>query len=121
MFPFLQTELKLSSIKQQYLEQQLFTSELEQVVKTEARAKSSVGSSSAAARSRDALSLVTATAELQHCLDVGEEGMALLGLQPEHLRAVLEGVKGDRVCGCVRVCLTPQGHDRVGNRLCWCV
>ena len=64
---------------------------------TETAPKSSKGASSATSRSYDVLSLVTATAELQHCLDVGLEGVSLLGLQPEHFRAVEEKAKGSRV------------------------
>ncbi len=68
-------------------------------MKTESRAKSAEAASSVSTRSRD---VVTATAEVQHCLDVGLEDVSLLGLQPEHLRAVVEGAKGSRVCVCVR-------------------
>ena len=45
---------------------------------------------------RDQTHYLTAAAQLQHCLDVAPE-VTLLGVKKEHLKAVMDNVKSERV------------------------
>lgn len=86
-------------MKLAYLEQQLLAEELTQVLLTSPQQHRSregpVGS--APVGSRDSACYVTGAADLRHCLRGVASDVTLLGVQEEHLKAVVEGVREERV------------------------
>ena len=80
---YLQTESRLQTLREHYLEQVLFSSEIAEVLHSRTRIP--------------ALDCLTA-GEVQHCLEVSPDA-TLLGLTDEHLRAV-NPVPGAHVSVC---------------------
>ena len=84
------------------MEQQLLNSELAEALRSQPRPKAS---KAAPTKSRD--SHVTASAELQHCLELAPE-VSLFGLHVDHLKAAVEEGSRNEVgvvrggCGLVR-------------------
>ena len=94
-------------MKQNYLEQQLFTSELKEALSMQTQlhkkkppSEAAVGSSdSGSTKPHSSSRVITATSEVQHCLDMAP-GLTLLGLQIDHLRTLVEKSKGNKVSAC---------------------
>jgi hypothetical protein len=84
-----QTEFHLRDAEQKYLEQLLFNDELAEALMTPPQLKVT---SSAPTKSH--ASHVTASAELQHCLELAPD-VPLLGLQEDHLKAVLADTRNE--------------------------
>lgn len=117
-----QAELRLRVAEQRYLEQLLFNEELKEAVHSQSKLKAE--ETPAAASSAPALlpsckprpqarpsDFVTASAELQHCLELAPD-VPLLGLQVDHLRAV--AMEGNVPSSTLQECVA----ERLKSRCC---